>query len=531
MKKIFLLFAAASLAFACSKDALDTFPSTKVPADVVYGDTDNAQSALTGTIADLGSSGWGSGHINFGLASTYLSGDLLGEDYVQSGAGSGWRWQVYSYVFKNWYDDTQLQPYSEWNMDYTTINSANNLIGVAELLEASAEGKSILGQAYVLRALSYYNLANLYARAYAHFPDDPCVPVYDQPTTAQTQGSPRESNRTVYEQFILPDIDKAVSLLKEAMDAGIRRSSKTEIDYYVAQGLRARIYLSTNSNWDTIIESANAALAGNFNGTPFSMLNAAQMTSGMNNINALPSVMWGEIKTPDNYSMYASFLAHMDAGHDGYAQSARPCILEGLYESMGADDVRRKWWLGDFDDADFEDNGEAIKYCQVKFKFQSGSWLGDYIYLRAEEVLLTLAEAYCHKGQDGEAQQALMKMMANRDSNYTCTKTGTALNTLSQFSAGATSTGSLLEEIIRQRRIEMWGELGRIYDIKRLHQGFKRPDASAHNPNYNPAAAIATHDTENPDTYAWIFPIPQVEFDGNSALSWDEDQNPMGDHK
>ena len=29
----------------------------------------------------------------------------------------------------------------------------------------------------------------------------------------------------------------------------------------------------------------------------------------------------------------------------------------------------------------------------------------------------------------------------------------------------------LLEEIIIQRRIELWGEFGRIYDIRRLKQG------------------------------------------------------------
>ena len=31
-----------------------------------------------------------------------------------------------------------------------------------------------------------------------------------------------------------------------------------------------------------------------------------------------------------------------------------------------------------------------------------------------------------------------------------------------------------LEEIIIQRRIELWGEFGRIYDIRRLKQGFRR---------------------------------------------------------
>ncbi len=32
----------------------------------------------------------------------------------------------------------------------------------------------------------------------------------------------------------------------------------------------------------------------------------------------------------------------------------------------------------------------------------------------------------------------------------------------------------LSEEIIIQRRIELWGEYGRVYDIRRLEQGFTR---------------------------------------------------------
>lgn len=64
---------------------------------------------------------------------------------------------------------------------------------------------------------------------------------------------------------------------------------------------------------------------------------------------------------------------------------------------MNATDARRAWWLGTFDNADFADSGEAIRYCQVKFKFKGDSWLGDYIYMRAEEMLLTAAEAYCQR--------------------------------------------------------------------------------------------------------------------------------------
>lgn len=46
----------------------------------------------------------------------------------------------------------------------------------------------------------------------------------------------------------------------------------------------------------------------------------------MNDITALSNVMWGEIKTPDNYGMYASYQSQMDAGHDGYAKSGTPLL-------------------------------------------------------------------------------------------------------------------------------------------------------------------------------------------------------------
>ena len=132
----------------------------------------------------------------------------------------------------------------------------------------------------------------------------------------------------------------------------------------------------------------------------------------------------------------------------------------GFWNRMSATDVRRAWWLGNFDNAKYAASGEAIRYCQVKFKFKGDSWLGDYIYMRAEEMLLTAAEAYCQQGNDAQARVYLNRLMANRDSAYTgSSKSGKELGTLSAGSSGAGTTGSLLEEILIQRRIELWGRV------------------------------------------------------------------------
>ncbi len=525
MKRTIVLSLFAALALSCSKEALDTFPSNKVPADVVYGDVENAKAALTGSLARLGSAGWTSGYnsgMGFGITESYLTGDALAEDYVLSASGSGWMWQTYAYNLKNWFDDPRLQCHTDWNCYYTTINGMNGLIGSAELLSETPEGKSVLGQAYVLRAFSYHMLAQLFARAYFYYPDDLCVPVYIEPTTSETKGQPRSTNREVYEEVIVPDLTNGIALLKEALEAGVRRSNKTEVDYFVANGIKARVAL-TMHRWSDAYTAAEEALKG----AATRVLPAAQLASGMNDIMQLGSVLWGEIKTPDNYGMYASFQSQMDAGHDGYAKSARRCCTKYLWTKLGQQDARRAWWMGDFDNADYAKEGETIKYCQRKFKFQGSSWLGDYIYMRAEEMLLTAAEAYCQEGNDVKAREFLGELMAQRDPAYKgAAKSGNSLGRLTSGSDGAAETGSLLEEIINQRRIELWGEYGRLYDIKRLGQGFKRtaPEAGD-NPDFSAAALLGNRDTQSPGTFAWVLLIPQVELDGNSEII----QNPLGD--
>ena len=69
----------------------------------------------------------------------------------------------------------------------------------------------VIGQAYAIRAYSYFMLAQSYARNY-NFQDDPCVPIYNEPTMTTTTGQPRASVKEVYAQ-IDSDINKAIELL------------------------------------------------------------------------------------------------------------------------------------------------------------------------------------------------------------------------------------------------------------------------------------------------------------------------------
>ena len=138
------------------------------------------------------------------------------------------------------------------------------------------------------------------------------------------------------------------------------------------------------------------------------------------------------------------------------------------------------------------------------------------------ELYLTAAEAECRLSEEAAAKEDLSAVMSQRVEGYTCTKTGTALGKLT-----SDVTGSLLEEIITQRRIELWGEFGRIYDIRRLKQGFVRTSEMGWPLN----AQLTNRPSDNPESYMWVLTIPQTEFDGNASMNPATDQNPIGDTK
>ena len=142
--------------------------------------------------------------------------------------------------------------------------------------------------------------------------------------------------------------------------------------------------------------------------------------------------------------------------------------------------------------------------------------------MRVEEMYLTAAEAECRLGEEAAAKEDLSAVMSQRVEGYTCTKTGTALGKLT-----TDVTGSLLEEIITQRRIELWGEFGRIYDIRRLKQGFVRTSEMG----WPLDAQLTNRPSDDPESYMWVLTIPQTEFDGNASLNLATDQNPVGDTK
>ena len=524
MKNIFKYVIACAagvlLMTACTDDQLETSPTTAVSGTTMTESSDAAMIALNGIYRSMYTSGWsttGNTHQCFGISAYSMCADVMGDDFIMKATGSGWFWYDATYDVKDAYTSSTWRSYDLWFAFYQWISNANYLIAMDADLDPNDIDKTyVLGQAYAIRAYSYFMLAQYFARTYKGHESEPCVPIYTEPTSADTKGHARSSVQEVYD-LINADIAKAVEYLERSQKTSLDKD-KSFITYPVALGLQARIAL-TQEDWNTAAKAAEAVI----NMKKYTIQPVSPAAFAVNNgnfINTVSSgnVMWGASIIADQSGMYASLYAHMEAEANMYAgyDRAPKTINIDTYNLMGPADTRRCWW----NPAD-----ETMPYLQEKFHFSTlSTYLGDYVWMRIEEMYLMAAEAECMLGHDAQAQQYLNTMVQTRDPEYNCDKTGTRLGKLT-----SDRTGSLREAIIDQRRIELWGEYGRIYDIRRLKQGFKR-DPKQGWPN-SPGILLSNRPSDDPESYMWVMTIPQAEFDGNENLDASTDQNPVGDTK
>jgi len=106
------------------------------------------------------------------------------------------------------------------------------------------------------------------------------------------------------------------------------------------------------------------------------------------------------------------------------------------------------------------------------------------------------AEALARSGNEGAARQVLFDITSKRDAAYTkSTKSG----------------ADLIDEIILQKRIELWGEGFAWFDLKRLKKGVIRVYEGSNHPAYG-KFDIPAGDNR------FLFMIPQTEVDANPDI-------------
>lgn len=491
MNKILKISALALLPVlmvGCKKEYLETNSSTGVSNTLIFDNTASAQTALDGMYRLTYSFGIVSTrHNDFGQKAYDIVNDLMGNDMIVHSQGYGWFNSDYQYTESRSVVDGR-HPYSIWKYYYVLINNANNIIvNIDKAAGPAATKTSIKGQALAMRAYCYYNLINYYQQNYSTANLNlPGVPLYTGPAK---EGKGRGTLKPVYDQ-IIADLNDAEALLN-----GWTQDHKSHIDIRVCQGIRARVALQMG-DWATAASYANKARTG------FTPMSTTDYKKGFNSV-ANPEWMWGAEVIADQATIYASFFSHMDANAFDYAQlGGQKKITKALYDKILTGDVRKD---------NFRKPGTGTTnlpdYCQNKFRLANpSSWVADYLYMRASEMYLIEAEALARQNQEAAAKTVLETLCKAR---------------LATYSAPATNP-NLLDEILLQRRIELWGEGFGFFDIKRLKTGLNRPTGAGNHgsPNFNPSVLTF------PDGDARLaIKIPQKEFDSNPAFTAG-DQNP-----
>lgn len=464
-KKIILLTAVAGLiTTGLTSCDLDTAPTTSVDTNSVFGSTSDADMVLEGVWKYLMDTNTGDRNPSF--ATIQMTDDLMGNDIVETNRyGANTR-----YDFTDIYGRANEAGLLIWQLLYAGINNANSVIDNIDFATgAQSERNRIKGQAYGLRGYMYLQLASHYSFAIDKDPNAVCAPIYTKTTDLKTAstGVAASSVSEVYAQAIA-DLEQALNLIP----AGYTRPAKYKINQQVVLGLLARANLYAR-HWDKAAEYSEQLLAQNSY-----LMSENEWKSGFNNVNNNEWI-WGHPQTSDQHG-YSQILNYLDTTDD-----------VSTYFSEMVDPYFREL----FNDGDYRKDqmywsptpGQDPATCTLlwmrneKFRFaDTSAKYGDGVLLRVGEVYLINAEANARLGNTAKALSQLNALRAARHAT---------------LAESGISSEQLIEDILTERRKELWGEGFSLVDIIRNQKPVVRKDW--HGTNYNYTWTDANGNTQS----------------------------------
>lgn len=446
---------------SCKKSYLDTKPTDQVAYEDVFTTTKGARSVVNGMHATLYTA---ASTTKFGMSSINLMYDLMGEDLGMT--DYNWFYEEANYSSARGGDS------HPWAIYYTVINNANFLLKHIDAADGTDYDKNeIKGQAYAMRGWAYLQLIQTYQFAYnspqyvvangssalgvvangATIDEALGVPIY---TTPGQVANPRASLREVVEQ-INNDFVAAENALKDPNILS-RANDKSQINLDVLYGLRARAALY-QQKWSDAASYARLARGS------YPLSDRIDLNAGFNDLRSREWI-WGSKINQEANGIYASFMSHMDPKVGGYASTCMKAIGRWLWLGSTTDpfakrldsaDYRITWWIPLSGAKPTEspynlwDRGAQRKFSSIK----PSSFLADYPLMRSAEMYLVEAEGLAMANDLPGARIVLQAFMDTRNTSFDAST--------------YTTKDRLVNEIWRQRRLDLWGEGFRLFDAKR----------------------------------------------------------------
>lgn len=480
--KVLAIFACLSLLVSCGDkwlEAIGPADGTIAPPEMIFESETGVNNAMTG-VYELIRTYYYDRDVTYGFKDAQLGYEYMGNDMVPHPS----QWWTYEAAWNRLISSTNgYQTAFLWNMYSKIINNANGVIkGVTESKTLTEDFKKrTIAEAEAVRGWALFQFSRPYSLGYTQINPATtlCVPIYNTVTTLSTPGAPRSTVAKVFEQILKDLSDANIAQMRPAPFPDIYRANQN-----VAYAWRAQIKLEMGL-WQDAASDAAKARAG------FPLMSEKDYADGFNRINA--EWIWAGPFKDDQATGYASFFSFADMTDGGYQTFFANSDYVKLFSDTDCRNLFEFW--GEPGEPQWYD------YASMKYKMQKGSFmLGDYVYIRAAEMLLIEAEGKARTGNEADAHNLLYELQKQRDPEAVKSST-----------AGA----ALIEEILVERRKELYGEAGVEYlDLRRLGRAMVR---SGNHPQKNVTAAAN-------DAKVWLFQIPRAEMDNNPNIK-ESDQN------
>lgn len=484
------IFSLLLLASSCNK-FLEKYPNNSVTTDNAIIDYQSLSVALNGTYKLLqGNSSIATQGFWYYGSRFWVFGDVLG-DFMQPTFADVRSARMYQMAW-----DASNAP-SLWNIPYSVIRSANNII------EAIDKGKikdatpvdlaDARGQALAIRALAHFDLCRLYGAPYIRDNGNAAnggIPIITSPISANVKLG-RNTVAEVYKQ-VIKDLKSATEDINSKLKPN---KNNGKINLWAAKGLLSRVYLYRGSQAD---DSASLSLAEEVMASPYyGLFSSSEYLSSWGTIGA-KEFLFELISTSSN-NIGSECLENLlsEKGFNDYV------LTKSFIDIMNQrpDDIR--WGL--MSSSTLEANrlrfGDNKVYLDKKYLAHDGILTNHSVYvIRMSEIYLNASEAAFKLGNISKAKKYLNAIYLRANPN-----------------ADALQDSDItLDRILLERGIELIGEGQRFFDLMRNNKDVVRY-TSENNRGWHLTLIPQSQKYDN-SYFRTVLPIPQTECDNNEVI-------------
>ncbi|MBQ9338948.1 MAG: RagB/SusD family nutrient uptake outer membrane protein [Paludibacteraceae bacterium] len=508
--KIYAVVLVVAVAFCgCSESFLDRYPASSTLLQDQYEKLDNT---LEGSMRGIYSMLYAvSDHDAFGQRSIDMYGDLLCGDMALTSETYGWfsndeKQQVRTgrsgYVWTYYYDILR-----NINMVIRTVKTQTTLLDSVAVYGFPTDGMKVIdgsgnvvhqynsedslhavyyAQALTMRGYVYSGLIRFFVPTVDHLfggaynlTNYPAFPLYTE-DNLDNGPQPLAMINQVY-NLVESDFDNAIKYF-ETFGKDYARNTKLEVDVNVARGLAAYYYLNRAREIDVTAtdpllaipmrKALNLAVdvidSQNFSIIPSNAANNGVLTSGFNSVSN-DSWMWGQTVTVETAGGLASFFGQVDIHSYSYAWAGDTKVIDkNLYDAIPVWDIRKRWFNDGSANSSFTLCPDK-KFFSAKNPNSTASddidreWLSDNVFMRVELMYLIASEASYFLQKQDSAQLFLTDLISNRIDT-----TAAATAAYTTFAATLSTPSVFVQELIRNWRLELWGEGYGLQTFRRL---------------------------------------------------------------